>query len=175
MGTWVVTQKTIHPWNLLEFNILNPKSPRFGSKFRMMFLFHVSKFSGSLAGKFFSRLYWGPGLKNHYTPKNEHVATCQEAHLPPLSHHTAKASGMVSVDLREFGAFVFVLFFGVGENTSPELFLAWGKKISALTLGQNKNLDRFVDDFCVLLQQPKLIVTDFWKKYWTLELGRMMS
>ena len=107
----------------------------------MIFLFHVSKFSGCLAG--------------------DQVATCQEAHLPPLSHHTAKASGMVSVDLREFGAFVFG-FLGREKNTSPELFLAWGKKISALTLGK-KNPDKFVDDFCVLLQEPKWIMTDFRK------------
>ena len=64
------------------------------------------------------------------------VATCQEAYLPPLSHHTAKASGMVSVDLREFGAFVFVLFFGGGKKTRLQ---SWGTKISALILGQKKS------------------------------------
>lgn len=69
---------------------------------------------------------------------------------------------MVSVDLREFGASGFFVFFGREKNTFLQSFF-WlgGTKISALRLGPKKIwICNFLDDFCVLLQQPKLIMTD---------------
>lgn len=82
--------------------------------------------------------------------------------ITPLSHHTAKASGMVSVDLREFGASGFFWFFGGGEKNTflQSFFWLGGHKDICPKIGPKKNLDRFLDDLCVLLQQPKLIMTD---------------
>ena len=122
------------------------KDTRHEGLVQMMFLFHVSKFSGCLAINFQGCI-------------GDQVATCHEAHLPPLSHHTAKASGMVSVDLREFGAFVCWFFWGGKKTRFCRAFLA-GKRYLPWHWAK-KNPDIFVDDFCALLQLPKLIMTDF--------------
>ena len=83
--------------------------------------------------------------------------------ITPLSHHTAKASGMVSVDLREFGAFVFS-FLGRKNTRLQSFFLAWGHKDICPNIGPKKNLDRFLDDFCVFTSATTIDNDGFFRK-----------